>query len=106
MHLGPDMVFPWVYSGFFFVTAMLLFGRALPARRLWPVLLVLPLLTVAADYLENYLISFVILPAGLPTDAVMVAWASRNTVTKWSLVGLDVAVIGIGSLLCLRRRGQ
>src|SRR4051812_21473509 len=25
VHLGPDMLFPWVYGGFLFVTALLLF---------------------------------------------------------------------------------
>jgi hypothetical protein len=97
VHLGPDMLFPWIYSGFFFVTAVLVFGRAFPERTLWPVLLVLPLLTVTADYLENYLISFVILPAGTPTDAATIAWASRTTVTKWVLVGLNSIVIVAGN---------
>jgi hypothetical protein len=106
IHLGPDMIFPWVYAGLFFVTAVLLYGRAFPERTLWPALLVLPILTVAADYLENYLISFVILPAGVPADAVTVAWASRTTVTKWVLVGLNIAVIVVGGALCLRARRQ
>src|SRR5262249_37164933 len=76
VHLGPDMVFPWVYSGFFFVTAVLGFGWAYPRRTLWPFLLVIPVLTLTADYVENSLISFVILPAGWPADAATVAWAS------------------------------
>jgi hypothetical protein len=100
VHLGPDMLFPWVYSGFFFVTAVLLFGRAFPRRTLWPVLVVLPVLVLAADYLENYLISFVILPAGWPVDAATVAFASGVTVTKWVLVGLNMFVIGVGGVLC------
>jgi hypothetical protein len=106
VHLGPDMIFPWVYSGLFFVIAVLLFGRAYPERTLWPALLVLPILTVAADYAENYLISFVLLPAGSPADAATVAWASRTTVTKWILVGLNIAVIVVGGALCLRARRQ
>jgi hypothetical protein len=104
VHLGPDMLFPWVYAGFFFVTTVLVFRCAFPARALWPWLLLLPLLTLAADYAENYLISFVILPAGPPADAVTVAWASRATVAKWLLVALNAAVLLIGGGLCLRAR--
>jgi hypothetical protein len=104
VHLGPDMLFPWVYSGFIFVTAVLVFRYAFPARALRPWLLILPLLNVAADYAENYLISFVILPAGPPADAATVAWASRATVAKWLLVALNAAVLLIGGGLCLRAR--
>jgi hypothetical protein len=93
VHLGPDMLFPWIYTGFFFVTALLTFSRAFPQRVLWPWLLILPLLNLAADYLENYLISFVILPAGLPSDAALVAWASWTTRFKWRLVALNMIVV-------------
>jgi hypothetical protein len=104
VHLGPDMLFPWAYAGFFFVTAALVFKCAFPARSLWPLLLVLPSLNLIADYAENYLISFVILPAGAPSDAATVAWASRATCTKWVLVALNAIVLLVGSGLCLRAR--
>jgi hypothetical protein len=104
VHLGPDMLFPWAYAGFFFVTALLVFKCAFPARALWPLLLLLPLLNLVADYAENYLISFVILPAGAPSDAATVAWASRVTCAKWVLVGLNAVVLVVGSGLCLRAR--
>jgi hypothetical protein len=104
VHLGPDMLFPWAYTGFFFVTAVLAFKVAFPARVLWPLLLLLPLLNLVADYAENYLISFVILPAGAPSDAATVAWASRVTCAKWVLVGLNAVVLVVGSGLCLRAR--
>jgi hypothetical protein len=105
LHLGPDMLYPWVYTGFFFATAIVLFKSAFPARTLWPLLLILPLLNLIADYTENYLISFVILPAGSPSDAGTVAWASRATCAKWVLVLLNALalIIGIG-LVCLRAR--
>jgi hypothetical protein len=106
VHLGPDMLFPWLYAGFFFVTAWLVYGVAFPARTLWPFLLVLPLLTLTADYTENYLISFVILPAGAPSDAATVAWASRATVAKWVLVALNGGVLLVGVLCCLLARGE
>jgi hypothetical protein len=106
VHLGPDMLFPWTYTGFFFVAALLLFGRAFPGRTLWPVLLILPVLTLTADYTENYLISFVILPAGWPSDPATVAWASRVTVAKWVLVALNVIVLLLGLGLCLRALGR
>jgi hypothetical protein len=104
IHLGPDMILPWVYSGFYFVTAVLLFGRTFPGRTLWPGLLVLPILTLAADYLENYLISFVILSPVAPADASTIAWASRATVCKWGLVGMNTLVLVVGVGLCIRRR--
>jgi hypothetical protein len=104
VHLGPDMLLPWVYSGFFFVTALLVFKCAFPARTLWPWLLILPLVALIADYAENYLISFVILPAGAPSDAATVAWASRATCAKWVLVALNAFVLMIGTGLCLRAR--
>jgi hypothetical protein len=106
IHLGPDMLFPWVYAGFFFVTALLVYGVAFPGRTLWPWLLVLPLLVLVADYTENYLISFVILPAGAPSDPATVAWASRVTVAKWVLVALNGVVLVVGGLLALRARRQ
>jgi hypothetical protein len=104
VHLGPDMIFPWVYAGFFFVTAVLAFKLAFPAKAFWPWLLILPFLNLVADYAENYLISFVILPAGAPSDATMVAWASRATCAKWVLVALNVLVLLIGLGLCPRAR--
>jgi hypothetical protein len=104
VHLGPDMLFPWVYAGFFFVTALLTFGCVFPQSVLWPWLLILPMFNLTADYLENYLISFVILPAGLPSDAALVAWASRATVLKWILVALNLIVIVVGIALCVRSR--
>jgi hypothetical protein len=67
-------------------------------------LLILPGLNLIADYAENYLISFVILPAGLPSDAATVAWASRVTIAKWVLVALNVLVLLVGFGLCLRAR--
>jgi hypothetical protein len=104
IHLGPDLVFPWVYTGFFFVTALLTFGCASPRLILWPWLLILPVFNLAADYVENYLISFVILPAGLPSDAGLVAWASRATVLKWALVALNVIMTVAGIALWVRSR--
>jgi hypothetical protein len=35
-----------------------------------------------------------------------VTWASRTTVTKWVLVGLNIVVIVVGSVLCFRRRSR
>jgi hypothetical protein len=104
VHLGPDLLFPWLYTGFFFVTALLVFQLACPARALWPLLLILPFLNLIADYIENYLISFVILPAGVPSDAATVAWSSRATCAKWVLVALNTFVLMIGIGLCLRAR--
>ena len=104
VHLGPDMLFPWVYAGFFFVTAVLAFKCAVPARVLWPWLLILPLLNLAGDYAENYLISFVILPARAPCDPVTVGWASRATCAKWALVALNTLVLLVGVGFCVRTR--
>ena len=104
VHLGPEMLFPWVYAGFFFVTALLTFSYVFPKQVLWPWLLILPFLYLTADYLENQLISFVILPAGLPSDAAQVAWASRTTILKWILVTLNIIVILVGIALCVRSR--
>src|SRR3954471_6047127 len=56
MHLGPDMLFPWVYAGFFLAAAVFGFGCAFANLRLWPWLTVLPVLNLVADYGENYLI--------------------------------------------------
>src|SRR5688572_30530512 len=101
MHLGPDMLFPFVYCGFFVAAAVLGFGCAFPYRILWPWLLVLPVLNLAADYAENYLVSFVIFPAGEKFDPSAVTCASRLTVAKWVLVGFNILVVGAGILASL-----
>jgi hypothetical protein len=106
IHLGPDMLLPWLYNGFFFVAALLGFGRAFPGRCLWPALLVLPLLNLTADYTENYLISFVILPAGTLTDASAIAWASWSTRIKFILMGTNSAVVLLGIVLSACRRAH
>jgi hypothetical protein len=90
VHRGPDMLFPWAYAGCFFVTAVLVFRCAFPARALWRLLLVLPPLNPVAGYAEDYLISVVVLTAGAPSDAATAAWASRATCVKWVVVGSRV----------------
>ena len=67
---------------------------------------ILPALTLLADWAENYLISGVILPAGKDRiDPAAVRWASRATVAKWALVGLNLAGLAAGAGWCLLGRG-
>jgi hypothetical protein len=97
VHLGPDMLLPLAYTGFFFVLAVLTFRAAFPDRTVWPGLVVIPVLTLLADWGENTLISFVILPAGKDhLDPETIAWGSRVTVAKWVLFLLNLLVIASG----------
>jgi hypothetical protein len=102
IHRVPDTIFPPVYCGFFFVSAVLAVGCLAPGRSWWPWLVILPALNLLADWAENYLISGVILPAGRDRiDPAAVRWASLATVAKWALVGLNFVAAATGGGLCL-----
>lgn len=90
--LIADSLYPVVYT-FLFLIMMGWLAKELAAygRRLrW--ILLLPVVAMIVDYCENTCIirllhSYPDLPNGL------VAWSSALTVTKWSMLGLEVVVI-------------
>jgi hypothetical protein len=104
-----DVVWPLTY-GAFLQTSLLLASRRTVMGRLPTVLMALPLLTVAADYLEN--LSAAVVMARYPAQTTVLASAAPVfTFVKWNLLYASFALVAVGALLGLvdvgrRRRGR
>ena len=71
MLTAGDMVFPASLAGFFALAVTYFYSRLLSSRRVLGLLLLLPLLYLAADYLEN--VCIVTMLVGFPTRLLTVA---------------------------------
>ena len=92
-----DLVFPWIYEGFFALAILYLLKKINP-RVIWFYLLPLvPVAGVAFDLLENAAIFTLSLLYPDPVDVVS-QFSAVMTASKWTVVALNLAVLLILAL--------
>lgn len=93
-----DLIFPWVYAGFFTFLISMGFAKLTAANRQLRMLNLLPIAMVVCDYGENMGILSLLFsyPNHLP---FMAMWASSFGIAKWSLmiVILLVSIVAISA---------
>jgi hypothetical protein len=99
-----DLGFLVSYGALLSAATLYLLKKATPARIWWYLLVLVPLGTAACDFLENVAVALAVL---FPTDgASIVGWpAAVFTAGKWVGTGLSAAVLVLGTLANLGRRG-
>ncbi len=96
MLTAGDMVFPASLAGFFAIAVTYVYSRLLSSRRVLGLLVLLPLLYLAADYLENGCI--VTMLVGFPSRLVTVAMIANILFHVKNLSGGLSAIIVVGGL--------
>ena len=98
-------MYPLINNLFLSLASLYLLQRAAPGRPLLARLALLPLLALAADYLENA--GLIVLLLKYPTQLTAVAETTGLlTATKWVLQGLSLALLAgaaIGAVLARRQ---
>lgn len=100
-----DLVYPWVYAGFFVWLISLLYRQVFAAGAALRLINLLPLLVLVMDYLENA--GIVQLINRFPERAEgLVWWVSVFNQIKWVafFVVVGMTVVGLGKALLARRK--
>jgi hypothetical protein len=91
-----DMVFPASLASFFAIAVVYFYSRLVSSRRAVGLLLLVPLLYLAADYLEN--VCIVTMLVGFPTQLVTVALIANILFHVKNLAGGLSAIIVVAGL--------
>ena len=105
MLTAGDMVFPASLAGFFAIAVAYFYSRLLSSRRVLGLLLLVPLLYLAADYLEN--VCIVTMLVGFPTRHLTVAMIGNILFHVKNFSGglsAIIVVAGLGARLIQRTR--
>lgn len=98
-----DLVWPLVYGAFLVTSIGWLAGRAFAPGNPLRLLVLMPVLGVALDYLENLSTSLVMARYPAPTPVVD-AVAPLFTLFKWTFVGGSFVALAVALVAALRRR--
>jgi len=96
-----DLVWPIVYSWFFYNAIMIIFCQFDP-KSLYITLRWLPILALIFDYLENGLASLVMMTYPSRIDS-LARWLPYSSLLKWTFVGLSFISLVIGVLILFIR---